>query len=205
MNSTHLYVCGTYAFSPICAYIVSTVFHFVLFCCRISPPPSMLLTGCRGGINYPCNLLSQSKCPQKYTLPLSPRVNAVRMRNDYCPALYLDPSLWRLCLDWSVHLRGWHGPLRSKLRDSLLCIHLWQLSPETVCRFTFYLYTPIKTQTRKNQSASGRNSLQTSFLSVSLAHTQSIVHTSSLRLSAFTLFLLSPQTYCNNMTFCSAK
>lgn len=23
MNSTHLYVCGTYAFSPICAYIVS--------------------------------------------------------------------------------------------------------------------------------------------------------------------------------------
>ena len=23
VNSTHLYVCGTYAFSPICAYIVS--------------------------------------------------------------------------------------------------------------------------------------------------------------------------------------
>lgn len=23
MNSTHLYVCGTYAFSPTCAYIVS--------------------------------------------------------------------------------------------------------------------------------------------------------------------------------------
>lgn len=23
LNSTHLYVCGTYAFSPICAYIVS--------------------------------------------------------------------------------------------------------------------------------------------------------------------------------------
>lgn len=139
VNSTHLYVCGTYAFSPICAYIVSTAFHFVLFCCRISPPPSMLLTGCRGGINYPCNLLSQSKCPQKYTLPLSPRVNAVRMRNDYCPALYLDPSLWRLFLDWSVHLRGRHGPLRLKLKDSVLCIDkliLWQLSPEMVCRFT---------------------------------------------------------------------
>lgn len=25
MNSTHLYVCGTYAFSPTCAYIVSVV------------------------------------------------------------------------------------------------------------------------------------------------------------------------------------
>lgn len=23
LNSTHLYVCGTYAFSPVCAYIVS--------------------------------------------------------------------------------------------------------------------------------------------------------------------------------------
>lgn len=111
----------------------------------------MLLTDCRGGINYPCNLLSQSKCPQKYTLPLSPRVNAVRMRNDYCPALYLDPSLWRRCLDWSVHLRGRHGPVRLKLKDSVLCIHkliLWQLSLEMVCRFTFYLYAPIKTQTK---------------------------------------------------------
>uniref|UniRef100_A0A673GWZ1 Semaphorin-4B-like n=1 Tax=Sinocyclocheilus rhinocerous TaxID=307959 RepID=A0A673GWZ1_9TELE len=28
VNSTHLYVCGTYAFSPICAYIVSTVSFF---------------------------------------------------------------------------------------------------------------------------------------------------------------------------------
>lgn len=26
VNSTHLYVCGTYAFSPTCAYIVSVFF-----------------------------------------------------------------------------------------------------------------------------------------------------------------------------------
>lgn len=115
VNSTHLYVCGTYAFSPICAYIVSTVFHFVLSSYRISPPPSMLLTGCRGGIHYPCNLLSQSKCPQKYTLQLSLRVDAAQMRNYYGPALYLDLSLWRLCLDRSMHLRGRHWPLKLKL------------------------------------------------------------------------------------------
>ncbi|TWW67323.1 semaphorin-4B-like [Takifugu flavidus] len=28
MNSTHLYVCGTYAFSPVCAYIVSDDLSF---------------------------------------------------------------------------------------------------------------------------------------------------------------------------------
>lgn len=67
------------------------------------PLPSVHLTGCRGGINYPCHFLSQSKISSvKYVLSLSLGVNAIWMRNDYCPALYLDVSLslshWRTWL-----------------------------------------------------------------------------------------------------------
>lgn len=35
LNSTHLYVCGTYAFSPVCAYIVSNDLSiYPLFTCK---------------------------------------------------------------------------------------------------------------------------------------------------------------------------
>lgn len=41
LNTTHLYVCGTYAFSPVCAYIVSG--SFPVAAAAAPPPPSSAL------------------------------------------------------------------------------------------------------------------------------------------------------------------